>query len=283
MRERTRRSSGAHAAPSARAVARNLAMAWLLVLLLTATFAALGWLISERRGATTFGFCTLLAALGVYAYCDRAILGSLGAKRITLGQNPVLASIVDRLAAQLDMPAPKLALIDDGFPRAFVVGRGPGSATLAVSAGLAAAISADELDAVLAHELAHIKRRDVLVQSFAVILSSSLLEVTRIGGWFSRGLLTVLAPVAAGFTHLLLSQKRELEADRLAAAITDPHDLATALERLHAAGDVVAFAGSPATEPLYTVSPFDESNRIMRMFVTHPPVATRVERLRGHS
>jgi len=256
-------------------------MAWLLVLLLTASFASLGWLISGRRGATTFGFCTLLGALGVWAYCDRAILGTLRARRLTFAEHPVLASTLERLSSQLDMPPPKLALIDDGFPRAFVVGRGPGSATLAVSAGLVGAISAAELDAVLAHELAHIKRRDVLVQSFAVILSSSLLEVTRIGGWFSRGLLAILAPIAAAFTHLLLTQKRELEADRLAAAITDPFDLAAALEKLDAAADVVSFTGSPATEPLYTVSPFDETDRVMRMFVTHPPVAARVARLRG--
>ena len=269
--------------PSGRVVARNLAMAWLLVALLTAMFASLGWLLSERRGATTFGFCALLAALGVYAYCDRAILGSLGARRMTIAENPILASTIERLSSQLDMPPPRVALITDGFPRAFVVGRGPGSATLAVSTGLVTAISAEQLDAVLAHELAHIKRRDVLVQSFAVVLSSILLEVTRIGGWFSRALVAILAPIAAAFTHLLLSPKRELEADVLAAAMTDPHDLAAALEKLDAAGDTVSFSGSPATEPLYTVSPFDETDRIMRMFVTHPPVATRVGRLRGHS
>ena len=267
--------------PSGRAVARNLAMAWLLVALLAAMFAALGWLISEQRGATMFGFCALLAALGVYAYCDRVILGSLGARRMTLAENPILASTVERLSSQLDMPPPRLAVITDGFPRAFVVGRGPGSATLAVSTGLVAAISTHELDAVLAHELAHIKRRDVLVQSFAVMLASILLEISRIGGWFSRALMAVLSPIAAGFIHLLLSPKRELEADAVAAAITDPYDLAGALEKLDAAGDVVSFTGSPATEPLYTVSPFDEDDKIMRMFVTHPAVATRVERLRA--
>ena len=258
-------------------------MAWLLVVLLTGMFAAIGWLLADRRGATTFGFCALLAAVGVYAYCDRAILGSLGARRMTLAENPILASTVERLSSRLDMLPPRLALITDGFPRAFVVGRGPGSATLALSTGLVTAIAPEELDAVLAHELAHIKRRDVLVQSFAVVLASSILEVTRIGGWFARALIAILAPIASAFTHLLLSPKRELEADALAAAITDPDDLAAGLEKLDAAGDVVSFTGSPATEPLYTVSPFDETDRVMRMFVTHPPVAARVARLRGRS
>jgi heat shock protein HtpX len=258
-------------------------MAWLLVALLTGMFTAVGWLLAERRGATTFGFCALLAAVGVYAYCDRAILGSLGARRMPIAENPILASTVERLASQLDMPPPRLAVITDGFPRAFVVGRGPGSATLALSTGLVTAVTPEQLDAVLAHELAHVKRRDVLVQSFAVVLASSILEVTRIGGWFARALIAVLAPIASAFTHLLLSPKRELESDALAAALTHPEDLATAIEKLDAAGDVVSFTGSPATEPLYTVSPFDETDRIMRMFVTHPPLASRVARLRGHS
>lgn len=254
-------------------------MAWLLVGLLTAGFASAGWLVSERRGATTFGFCALLAAVAAYTFCDRAILGSLRARRLPLAENPILASSVERLSARLELAPPRLAVIDDGFPRAFVVGRGPGSATLAISTGLVGALSPDELDAVLAHELAHVKRRDVLVQSFAVLLASSLLEAARIGGWFSRALLAVLAPVGAAFTHLLLSPRRELEADALAAAVTDPRHLRVALEKLDAAADLVEFAASPATGPLYTVSPFDESDRITRMFVTHPPLAERLERL----
>ncbi|MFN8224683.1 MAG: M48 family metalloprotease [Gaiellales bacterium] len=255
-------------------------MAWLLVAGLTTMFAALGWLVSDRRGATTFGFCALLAALAAYAFCDRAIMGSLGARRMTLAENPVLASTVERLSTRLALTPPRLALINDGFPRAFVVGRGPGSATLVISTALVGAVSSDELDAVLAHELAHVKRRDVLVQSFAVLLGSSVLELARLGGWFRRGLVAVLAPIGAAFTHLLLSPRRELDADVLAAAVTDPLDLASALEKLEAAGDLVSFSGSPATEPLYTVSPFDESDRITRQFSTHPPTADRVARLR---
>jgi heat shock protein HtpX len=263
------------------AVARNIAKAWLLVGVLAAGFAALGWLIGDARGAMLFGFCSLLAALFAYAYCDRAILGALGAHTLALAENPILVSTVERLSAQLQIPPPKLAVIRDGFPRCFVVGRGPGSATLGFSTGLIAALTPSELDAVLGHELAHIRSRDVLTQTFAVFLSSAILELSRIGGWFSKALLAATAPVAAAFTHLLLSPKRELEADRVAASLTDAGDLAEALLRLDHAADLVSFVGSPATEPLYTVSPFDETERIPRMFSTHPPLDERITRLRA--
>jgi heat shock protein HtpX len=150
-----------------------------------------------------------------------------------------------------------------------------------VSSGLLGALSSEELEAVLAHELAHVRRRDVLTQTFAVVLATTLLELTRVGGWLSRALLAVLAPVASAFTHLLLSEKRELAADAAAAALGDPHDLADALLRLDRASDLVSFESSVATEPLYTVSPFDHTERVARMFVTHPPVEERVRRLRA--
>ncbi len=265
------------------AVAGNIAKAWLLVGLLAAGFAALGWVIGDSRGATLFGFCSLLAAVCAYAYCDRAILGALGAHTMALAENPLLASTVDRLSAQLRIPPPSLAVIRDGFPRCFVVGRGPGSATLAFSTGLVGALSPAELEAVLAHELTHIRNRDVLTQTFAVFLSSTLLELSRVGGWFSRALMALIAPIAAAFTHLLLSPKRELAADRIAASLTDPDDLAEALLRLDHASELVSFTGSPTTEPLYPVSPFDESDRITRMFATHPPLEDRVAKLRALS
>ncbi len=263
------------------AAARNLGMAWLLVLVLAAAFGGLGWLVADLRGATLFAFCSALAASGVYAFGDRILLGMLGARPLVAAEQPLLRSKVDRLAAQLAVRPPSLALITDGFPRAFVVGRGPQGSTVVVSSGLLGALSTDELEAVLAHELVHVRRRDVLTQTFAVVLAATLLELTRVGGWLSRALLAVLAPVASAFTHLLLSEKRELAADAAAAALSDPHDLADALLRLDRASDLVSFEASIATEPLYTVSPFDPTERVARMFVTHPPVEERVKRLRA--
>ena len=262
------------------AAARNLLKAWLLVALLAAAFGGFGWLLAGLRGATLFAFCSVLAASAAYAVGDRALLGMLGARPFALAEDPLLRSTTDRLAAQLEVAPPRLQLIDDGFPRACAVGRGPRSATLAVSSGLLTALTPGELEAVLAHELAHVRSRDVLTQTYAALLSSTLLELTRLGGFLSRALLAVLAPVASAFTHLLLSPQRELAADAEAVRFVDPHDLADALSRLDRAAELVEFEASPATEPLWTVSPFDHTERVSAMFVTHPPVADRVARLR---
>jgi len=263
------------------AAARNLLKAWLLVALLAAAFAGLGWLLAGTRGATLFAFCSLLAASAAYAVGDRALLGMLGARPFALAEDPLLRSTSDRLAAQLGVAPPRLQLIDDGFPRACAVGRGPRSSTLAVSTGLLTALPRGELEAVLAHELAHVRARDVLTQTYAALIGATLLELTRVGGFLSRFLLAVLAPIASAFAHLLLSPKRELGADAMAAHLVDPHDLANALLRLDRSAELVEFRASPATEPLWTVSPFDHTERISAMFVTHPPVADRVARLRS--
>lgn len=263
-----------------RRITANLLKAFGLVGFLVALAAGVGWLIGRERSAGLFAFCALLAAIAVYWLGDRALLGMLGARPFALAEDPLLRSATDRVAAQLKIAPPKLCLIDDGFPRAFVVGRGPGGATLAVSTGLLRAVRRDELEAIIAHELAHIRSLDVLTQTFAVLLATTIVELSRVGGYFSGALLFVLGPVGAAFTHALLSPKREFAADRDAAAVCDPHDLADALLRLDRAGDLVSFAASPATEPLYPVDPF-ESSRLSRMYRTHPPLAERVARLRA--
>jgi heat shock protein HtpX len=204
----------------------------------------------------------------------------LGARPFALAEDPLLRSVTDAVAAKLDVRPPQLYLIADGFPRLFSVGRGPRSSTLAVSTGALQSLRAEELEAAIAHELAHVRRRVVLVQTFVVLFAATLVETSRIGGWLSRALLYVLAPIAAAFVHLLLSPKRELGADALAAAATGvPHDLADALMRLDRAAELLEFAASPATEPLYAVDPF-ENEGIARMFKTHPPLIERVRRLR---
>jgi len=258
----------------------NLAKAWFLVLLLATASGGLGWVLGGTTTALLFAFAVLLAATAVYRYGDRALLGMLGARPFALAEDPMLRSAVDAVAAKLGVRAPSLYLIDDGFPRIFAVGRGPGSSALALSTGALRSLRREELEAVVAHELAHVRRRDVLVQTFVVLFAATLVESSRLGGWFARGLLYVFAPIAAAFVHVLLSQKRELRADELAAWSTGgAHDLADALSRLDRAAELVDFAASPATEPLYPVDPF-ESEGIARMFKTHPPLEERLRRLR---
>jgi heat shock protein HtpX len=262
------------------AAALNLAKAWLLVALLATVFGGLGWLIGGATTSLLFVFCSLLAASGVYRYGDRALLGMLGARPFALAEDPRLRSTVDTVAARLGVRPPELYLIDDGFPRLFAAGRGPTSSTLALSTGALKALRAEELAALVAHELAHVRRRDVLVQTYAVLFAATLVEMSRIGGWFSRVLLYVFAPIAAAFVHVLLSPGRELAADALAARATrSGHDLADALLRLDRASELVEFAASPATEPLYAVDPFEDEG-IAHMFKTHPPLDARIRRLR---
>jgi heat shock protein HtpX len=205
----------------------------------------------------------------------------LGARPFALAEYPILRSTVDTVAAKIGVRPPQLYVIADGFPRLFVVGRGPRSSALAVSSGALQALRREELEAVIAHELAHVRRRDVLIQTFVVLFASTLVESSRIGGWLSRALLFVLAPVASAFVHLLLSTKREVQTDTLAATTTgSAHDLADALLRLDRAAELVEFAASPATEPLYCIDPF-ENEGVARMFKTHPPLESRVRHLRG--
>ncbi|HXY85510.1 MAG TPA: M48 family metalloprotease [Gaiellaceae bacterium] len=259
---------------------RNILKAWLLMVAACAVLGGLGWLLGGYRLLSIFVFCGALLAAALYWYSDRVALGLVGARELPLGEGPAVHSSVERLAALAGVSRPKLYLLPDGLPRALAVGRGPRGATIALSAGLIGAATPAELEAVIAHELAHVRHRDVLVQTSVVVLAATVLELSRIGGWFQGALLWLLGPLSAAFVHVMLSPKREFLADRAAATICDsPHPMADALVRLDQAAEYVAFQGSPATEPLYTVNPFLEDG-LAKMFVTHPPVAERVHRLR---
>lgn len=262
------------------AAARNLLKVWALVVVVTAGLGLLGWAAGGYRLLSSVVFCTLLAAAGLYWYFDRVVMGMVGARELVLAEGPAVHSTLERLAARAGVVKPKLYLIPDGHPRALAAGRGPGGSAVAVSMGLLAAAPPAELEGVLAHELAHVRSRDVLTQEAVVVIAGAIVEATRIGGFLQRALLFVLGPLAAAPVHLLLSPKREFAADRYAAELCEsPHGLADALLRLELAGELVEFVASPATEPLYTVNPFDPTG-VAAMFATHPPTEERVRRLR---
>jgi heat shock protein HtpX len=179
------------------------------------------------------------------------------------------------------VPKPRLYLLPGPHPRALSAGRGTRGAAVAVSSGVVALLSPAELEGVLAHELAKIHNRDVTVQTPLVVLSAMVVELSRIGGWLERALLMFLGPISAAFLHLMLSTKREFAADRVAAGLCgSPHGLADALLRLEQTEELFPFESSPATEPLYTINPFDDKG-LAALFDTHPPVAERVRRLRA--
>jgi heat shock protein HtpX len=259
----------------------NVCKTWLLVAGGCAAVAAIGWPIGGYRLVSLLVFFGLLVAAAAYWYGDRVVLGLVGARELPLGEAPAVHGSVASLAGIAGLPKPRLYLLPDGFPRALAAGRGPRGGAIAVSSGLLAAAPPAELEGVLAHELAHIRNRDVLVQTAAVVVAAALIETSRVGGWLQRTLLFVLGPLAAAIVHLLLSPKREFAADRAAAAFCrSPHGLADALVRLEQAAELVEFRASPATEPLYMINPFAEEG-LAGLFVTHPPVGERVRRLRA--
>jgi heat shock protein HtpX len=259
---------------------RNILKAWLLLLGICGVLAFAGWEIGGVRLLSIFIFCGLLLVGGAYWSFDRVVLGMVGARELPLGEAPLLHSTVERLAAVAGVVKPRLYLLPDGLPRSLATGRGPRASSLAVSTGCLTACTPAELEGVLAHELAHVRHRDVALQTAVVVLAASIVELSRIGGWLERALLFVLGPVAAACVHLLLSPKREFEADRLAAELCgSPHGLADALLRLEQAAELVDFQASPATEPLYPFNPFLEEG-LAALFVTHPPIGERVRRLR---
>jgi len=258
----------------------NVVKAWLLLIGGCAILAVIGWPLGGYRLASLLVFFGLLVAGAAYWYADKVALGMIGAREIPLGESPALHATVQSLAGLAGVPKPRLYLLPDGHPRALAAGRGMRGSAIAVSSGFLGAATPAELEGVLAHELAHIRNRDVLIQTSVVVLAAALIELTRIGGWLERALLFVLGPVAAALVHLVLSPKREFTADRAAAALLEsPHGLADALIRLERASELVEFRANPATEPLYTYNPFAEEG-LAALFVTHPPVGERVRRLR---
>jgi heat shock protein HtpX len=264
------------------AVIRNVLKAWLLFAVPALLMGFAGWRLGGYRLGVLFLGSVVLLAAALYWYADRIGMGMVGARELLPGEAPALHAIVESLAGRALVIRPRLYLMADGYPRALSAGRGAGGgAALAVSTGLLGVATPAELEGIVAHEIAHLRRRDVLVQTIVVVVAAAVVEASRLGGWLQRALLFVLGPLAASFVHLVLSPKREYEADRFAAELCgSPHGLADALLRLEQAMELVAFEASPATEPLYTTNPFAEEG-LATLFITHPPLGERVRRLRA--
>ena len=263
-------------------ILRNVLKVWFVLAAFALLLGALGWELGGYRVGVLFIASSVLLAAALYWYADRIVMGMVGARELLEGEAPALHATVESLAARARVVKPKLYVLSDSYPRALSAGRGAGGgAGLAVSVGLIGVASPAELEGIVAHELAHLRHRDVLVQTIAVIVSAVVVELARVGGFLQRAFLFVLGPIAAAFVHLLLSQKREYDADRFAAELCDsPHGLADALLRLEQAMQLVGFEASPTTEPLWTFNPFMEEG-LAALFVTHPRIEERVRRLRA--
>jgi heat shock protein HtpX len=263
------------------AVVRNLLKAWLIFLVPAALAGVLGWKLGDYRLALLFGGSVFLLGAVLYWYAERIAMGMVGARELLPGEAPALHAAVEMLSGRAGVVRPKLYVILDAYPRALSAGRGAmGGSALAVSSGLLGVATPAELEAIVAHEIGHLRARDVLPQTIVSVLAAAVIDASRIGGYFQRALLFVLGPLAASFVHLVLSPRREYEADRFAAELTgSPHGMADGLLRLEQSMGIVEFQASPATEPLYTVNPFADEG-LGALFNTHPPLGDRVQRLR---
>jgi len=242
-------------------------------------------------------FTALALGMNLFAYffSDRLVLRMNGARELTPGEAPRLHAMVAELAQRAGLPVPRLYFIDDPAANAFATGRNPEKAVVAVTRGLTELLDERELRGVLAHELAHVKNRDILVASVAAGIATAVSSVANLlaftglfgGSQDEEGspagglLFALLAPIGATLVQLGISRSREYLADETGARLTgDPLALASALARLQRSAEMVPAAAAPATASLFIVNPFGGALAgLARLFSTHPPAEERIHRL----
>lgn len=228
-----------------------------------------------------------------YFFSDKIALAMYRAQPVSREELPRIYQVVERLTQKTNLPMPKLYVIPTDSPNAFATGRNPAHASVAVTQGILRLLDDDELEGVLAHELGHVRNRDILTSSIAATLAGAITMLARFGFWFGMGgdrddrdrgggiLMLILAPLAAMLIQLWVSRTREYEADATGAGIThNPYALARALQKLDAYSKKVPLIASPSTAHLFIIQPFTAAS-IGSMFSTHPPIAKRIERLTG--
>jgi heat shock protein HtpX len=248
-----------------------------------------------------FTALALLLNLGAYFWSDRIVLRMNGARPLEPDHLPWLHQMVGELARNAGIPAPRLCIVEDEQPNAFATGRNPANGVVAVTTGILRLLDRRELRGVIAHELAHIKNRDILVSTIAAAIAAAVSYIVNIaqlsflfggaqqddaqeeGGSPLAGLLMlIVAPIAATLVQLGISRSREFLADQTGARICgDPEALALALEKLERGAELVPGAAQPATASLYIVNPLAGAGGVLALFSTHPPMAQRIERLRA--
>jgi heat shock protein HtpX len=263
--------------------------------ILMATLGGLLVVIGAAIGGPSTALTFLFIALGInlltYFFGDKMALKMSRAQPIEESEAPRLYQIVRELTTRADLPMPRLYMIPQDQPNAFATGRNPKNSSVAVTRGITKLLSEDELRGVLAHELAHIQHRDILIQTVAAAIGSAITYLAYMFMWFGGddesplGLISglamvLLAPIAASIIQLSISRQREYAADAGGAAICgNPESLASALLRLEQGAEAIPMRANTATEPLYIVKPF-RGGGIAGLFSTHPPIEERVRRLR---
>lgn len=263
---------------------------------LTALVGALGYAVGGPNGLAIA--LLVAAAMNMWAWynSDKAVLAHYNAREVGMEDAPKLVEMIARLSSRAELPMPKVYIIDNEQPNAFATGRNPENAAVAITTGLMRRLDADEIEGVMAHELAHVKHRDTLIMTVTATLAGALSMLANFAMFFggsrdSEGrpaspivsiLVMILAPLAATVVQMAISRSREYEADRLGAEISGkPRSLATALEKIAGiAGQVVNrdAENNPASAHLFIINPL-HVHAIDGLFSTHPPTTERIRRL----
>jgi len=272
----------------------------ILLAAMTALIIWIGQLLGGRQGM----IIALLFAAGMnffsYWYSDKLVLKMYRAREVTPGQAPELYETVQRLTQRAELPMPKLYIIPQQTPNAFATGRNPAHAVVAVTEGLLSLMNHDEVAGVLAHELAHVKNRDILIGSIAATMAGAIMLLATMARWSAIfggfggnndeggrsgfiGLIvmSIIGPLAAMIIQMAISRSREYLADATGAGFAGhPEGLANALEKLGAYSKRLPMKASPATAHMFIVNPLS-GRSMLSLFSTHPPIEERIARLRG--
>jgi heat shock protein HtpX len=271
----------------------------LLLGLLTGLILWFGQFLGGSQGMTIAFVFAAIMNFGSYWFSDKIVLAMYGARPVGMNDAPELYRIVQNLATRAGMPMPKLYVIPTDAANAFATGRNPEHAAVAVTEGIMRVMSSDELEGVLAHELSHVKNRDILISSIAATLAGVIMMLASMvrwaaifggisrderedgGGLFQLLAVSILAPFAAMLIQLAISRSREYQADASGAQIMHSGEsLARALEKLEAASQRLPLNASPQTAHLFIVNPL-RGRSLAGLFSTHPPIEERIRRLRA--
>ena len=268
----------------------------LLLGLMTGVLLFFGSLYGEQ-GVTIALIFSVLMNFGSYFFSDKIALRMYGAKPLAREQAPRLYEMLDFLCSRSGLPLPKVYLIPNDSPNAFATGRNPQHASVAVTQGALRLLDENELQGVLAHELSHVKNRDILISSIAATIAGVIMWLSYLarfamifgggrdreeGGGALGGLATIIvAPIAAALIQMWISRTREYQADASGAEMVgSPHGLAQALQKLENYSKRIPMKASPSSAHMFIVHPFSGGG-LMSLFSTHPPIQKRIQRLLG--
>lgn len=274
----------------------------LLLGILSAFVILIGGLLGGRSGMIIALLLALVMNIGSYWFSDVLVLRMYNATEKGPDDAPMLHDIVGELARRARIPMPRIYTVPEETPNAFATGRDPEHAAVAVTEGILRILSPEQLRGVLAHEIAHIKNRDILIQTLAGVMGSAIVTLANMlqfqaifggsrdndnsPGPVAGFLLALLAPIAASLVQMAISRSREYLADDTGAALAnDPLSLASALEELgRMSGQIPLSAGNPSTEQMFIVKPtFAVGDTVSNLFSTHPPIEERIARLRSRA